>query len=186
MMSECKLNVASVSFESVILNRPFEWLIKKFSGEHVVFLKIRYKMKISLINLGDRDFHGGNLNFMGLKMVRAVIDADSIIPTIKRGERNFGIARLALEFPITKLVISIRESETGKETCFCNKDGNYINDSENKYRYEIPIYVTPMINAISMTTSMTALLISLIISFKEIFLPLFDMIFQAIVNFIPK
>lgn len=168
-----KLNVVDVSFKSVIINRIAGRIIRILSGRHVVFLDIKYALKLSLSNKGDKDFPGGNLYFTGYELRDSIISDDEFkIPAIKIGEKKTITTHIIILDNIINLFWIIKCD--GIDVCFCGKDGS-VKDEKKKFKYKLPIYTIPMIDSIAMIISLIALVISLIAMY-----PLLREIFQAI------
>ncbi|MCE8425718.1 MAG: hypothetical protein J5U17_08080 [Candidatus Methanoperedens sp.] len=110
IMCQHKLNVVNISFKSIIFNRVAGRIIKILSGRHAVFLKVKYKLKLSLCNVGQGDFPGGNLAFIRKEMVDSTIsdDEEFIIPAIKKGEKKTITTHIIVLHPIINLIWSIK------------------------------------------------------------------------------
>lgn len=110
IMCQHKLNVVNISFKSIIFNRVAGRIIKILSGRHAVFLKVKYKLKLSLCNVGHGDFPGGNLAFIRKEMVDSTIsdDEEFIIPAIKKGEKKTITTHIIVLHPIINLIWSIK------------------------------------------------------------------------------
>ena len=166
MNPEYKLKVISVSFDSVIFNKPFELLLGIFTDEPVVFLKIKYKMKISLINVGDRDFPGGKLILKGKEMVDYIErdGEETKVPPIKIKEK----VSVTSSFPILDFITKIRISIDNN-----GKVRLYGMNGKTRDPYEIPIYVASLIDAIAMITSTIALIFSIVALFFSLYKSIF-------------